>query len=48
MIRALVRMPARPGCGPVVESRWRAVSGLTGGEVDALRRNLRPVFGSAT
>ncbi|WP_165945786.1 hypothetical protein [Micromonospora sp. KC606] len=48
MIRTMVRMPARPGCGAVVEPRRRAVIGLTRGEVDALRRNLRAVSGSAT
>ncbi|MEU4568935.1 FAD-dependent monooxygenase [Micromonospora sp. NPDC023956] len=40
MIRTMVRMRARPGCGSAVESAWRWVAGQVGGSAGNLRREL--------
>src|SRR5688500_4126472 len=40
MIRTMVRLRARPGCGSAVESAWRSVAGQVGALAGNLRRDL--------
>ncbi|WBB82104.1 antibiotic biosynthesis monooxygenase [Micromonospora sp. WMMD882] len=36
----MLRVRARPGCGPAVESAWRSIAGQVGGSAGNLRREL--------
>jgi 2-polyprenyl-6-methoxyphenol hydroxylase-like FAD-dependent oxidoreductase/heme-degrading monooxygenase HmoA len=40
MIRTMVRLRARPGCRPAVESTWRTLAGQLAGAVGNLRHDL--------